>query len=269
MDREELYVFGTGNAQATRCYNTCFAIKDGKEYFMVDAGGGNGILRILDDMGVDINHIHHIFVTHEHTDHILGIVWMVRMVATAMRKNAYEGNLNIYCHEGLVETIRTLCCLTMQKKFYKMIGERILLTPVQDGETVHILDYDVTFFDILSTKAKQYGFTMTLKNGRKFTCCGDEPYHAACLRYVKGSSWLLHEAFCLYADRDRFEPYEKHHSTVKEGCEVAEKLGVENLVLWHTEDKNLAQRKALYTAEGKAFYHGNLLVPDDGEKISL
>ena len=25
---EKLYVFGTGNAQATRCYNTCFAIRD-------------------------------------------------------------------------------------------------------------------------------------------------------------------------------------------------------------------------------------------------
>lgn len=44
---EELYVFGTGNAQATHCYNTCFAIKDGDEFFMVDAGGGNGILGIL------------------------------------------------------------------------------------------------------------------------------------------------------------------------------------------------------------------------------
>ena len=83
---EELYVFGTGNAQATRCYNTCFAIKDGDEFFMVDAGGGNGILGILEKMNVDMAHIHHIFVTHEHTDHILGIVWMVRMIATAMKK---------------------------------------------------------------------------------------------------------------------------------------------------------------------------------------
>ena len=74
---EQLYVFGTGNAQATNCYNTCFALRDGDEYFMVDAGGGNGILKILDDMKVDLNHIHHIFVTHEHTDHILGIIWTV------------------------------------------------------------------------------------------------------------------------------------------------------------------------------------------------
>ena len=159
MPMEELYVFGTGNAQATRCYNTCFAIKDGDEYFMVDAGGGNGILRILEDMDVDLCHIHSIFVTHEHTDHILGIVWMARMVAAAMKKGKYKGELQIYCHQGLVDTISTICRLTIQGKFYKMIGSRIFLVPVEDGETVHILDHDVTFFDILSTKARQFGFT--------------------------------------------------------------------------------------------------------------
>ena len=25
---EKLYVFGTGNALVTRCYNTCFALRD-------------------------------------------------------------------------------------------------------------------------------------------------------------------------------------------------------------------------------------------------
>ena len=82
MDREILYVFGTGNASVTNLYNTCFALRDKDEYFMVDAGGGNGILRILDNMRVPIENIHHLFVTHEHTDHILGVVWMVRMIAT-------------------------------------------------------------------------------------------------------------------------------------------------------------------------------------------
>ena len=104
---EELYVFGTGNAQATHCYNTCFAIKDGNEFFMVDAGGGNGILGILEKMNVDMSHIHHIFVTHEHTDHILGIVWMVRMIATKMKKDQYIGDAHIYCHAELIETIKT------------------------------------------------------------------------------------------------------------------------------------------------------------------
>ena len=50
-----LYVFGTGNATMTRYYNTCFAIRSGEEYFMTDAGGGNGILRILEEMQVPLN----------------------------------------------------------------------------------------------------------------------------------------------------------------------------------------------------------------------
>lgn len=267
---EELYVFGTGNAQATRCYNTCFAIRDGEQFFMVDAGGGNGILRILEDMGVRYEQIHHIFVTHEHTDHLLGIVWMVRFIATRMLKGSYQGDLYIYCHEDLPDTIDTFCRLTLQGKFYKLIGQRIHLVPVRDGETRQILDYDVTFFDIHSTKAKQFGFTTRLKNGGRLTCAGDEPYNPVCAPYVEGSDWLLHEAFCLYEERELHQPYEKHHSTVKDACILAQELHIPNLVLWHTEDKTtVGCRRERYLAEGRPYYQGNLHIPEDREIIPL
>ncbi len=266
---EELYVFGTGNAAVTRCYNTCFAIKKDREYLMVDAGGGNGILRILEDMKVSISDIHHIFVTHEHTDHILGIIWMVRFIGTAMKKGTYDGELQIYCHDGLVSTIDTLCRLTLQPKFYQLIGDRIHLVPVEDGETRNILGMDITFFDIHSTKARQYGFSARLSDGSKLTCCGDEPYNVSCETYVKNSDWLLHEAFCLYSERERFKPYEKHHSTVKDSCELAESMNIKNLVLYHTEDSDILHRKERYTEEGAACYTGNLHIPDDGEILKL
>ncbi len=79
------------------------------------------------------------------------------------------------------------------------------LIPVSDGEQRQILGMDVTFFDIHSTKAKQFGFTAVLSDGRRLTCCGDEPFHPLCAPYVENSAWLLHEAFCLYEDRDRFK----------------------------------------------------------------
>lgn len=266
---EQLYVFGTGHAAVTRYYNTCFAIRDGQRYFMVDAGGGNGILRVLEKMEVDLGQIHDIFITHEHTDHLLGIVWMIRFIATRIKSGAYEGDLSVYCHEGLAPSIDTICRLTLQSGLCQLIGRRIHLVPVHDGETLHLLDYNVTFFDIHSTKAKQYGFTTVLKNGRRLTCAGDEPYNPVCKPYVEGSSWLLHEAFCLYQERERFKPYEKHHSTVKEACELAQGLNIPNLVLWHTEDISYGQRKERYLAEGKLYYHGNLYVPDDMEIINL
>lgn len=269
MEKEQLLVFGTGNATVTRCYNTCFAVKDGGEYFMVDTGGGNGILGILENMEVPLQKIHHIFITHEHTDHILGIVWMVRIIGTKMLKGAYDGDLNIYCHDELPETIDTLCRLTLQKKVYRLLESRIHLVPLTDGETRRILDYDVAFFDIHSTKARQFGFTTVLKNGKRLTCTGDEPFNSLCEPYVAGSDLLLHEAFCLYGERDKYNPYEKHHSTVREACELAERLHIPRLVLWHTEDRHLKERKTLYTEEGREFYTGSLIVPDDGEIIEL
>ena len=51
--------------------------------------------------------------------------------------------------------------------------------------------------------------------------------------------------------------------------ELAENLGVKNLVLYHTEDKNIKKRKELYGAEGREYYHGNLFIPDDMETFEL
>ena len=63
--------------------------------------------------------------------------------------------------------------------------------------------------------------------------------------------------------------YEKHHSTVKDACQLAEELKVENLLLYHTEDKNIAQRKELYHNEGKKYFNGKILIPDDLESFEL
>ena len=44
---------------------------------------------------------------------------------------------------------------------------------------------------------------------------------------------------------------------------------MKNLVLYHTEDKNIARRRELYTAEGQPYFSGNLYVPDDLDVIEL
>ena len=56
---------------------------------------------------------------------------------------------------------------------------------------------------------------------------------------------------------------------MKDACELAEKLNVKNLLLYHTEDKNLPDRARIYKEEGTQYYHGNLFVPDDLECLEL
>ena len=266
---EKLHVLGTGNALVTRCYNTCFYLEWPEGGLLVDCGGGNGILQQMEDAGLGVESVHHLFLTHAHTDHLLGAVWLVRMAATAMRKGSYEGTLTIHCHPTLEQALRTFCTITLQKKFTDFFDERILFLPIRDGESRDIAERTFTFFDIHSTKMQQFAFTVRMDCG-KLAFMGDEPVNPACEEHARNAAWLLCEAFCLRADAERFRPYEKYHSTVADGAALAARLGVKNLVLWHTEDKSgLADRKARYTAEAAQHFQGGIYVPDDLDVVEL
>lgn len=267
--KEELIILGTGNAIVTRCFNTCFAIKMEDEYFLVDAGGGNGILTQLEKAQIPLECIHEIFLSHAHTDHVLGLIWVIRMIGSRMLQKKYDGNLNLYCHKELTEIIKTICRLTLSNKLCSLFDERILFHEVENCMEKVILGRQIVFFDILSTKEKQFGFMMKLRNGKKLTFTGDEPYREHEYEYAYKTGWLLHEAFCLYQEREKYKPYEKHHTTVKEACEWGNKLKADNLILYHTEDDGLKDRKERYTKEGKRYYQGNLIVPDDLERFVL
>lgn len=264
-------MLGTGNAMVTKIFNTCFLIElpDG-ELFMTDAGGGNGILRQMELAGADYQKLHYMFVTHGHTDHILGVVWIMRKIASLMNTGKYHGQLHIYCHDIAKDMLEKMCAMMLKKKDLANIGKDILLHEVKDGEAVELPQLTLHTFDIFSTKAKQFGYQAVFKeDGTVLTCLGDEPYNPECEKYAKGADWLLSEAFCKYDDRERFKPYEKNHSTSKEAGELAAKLGVKNVVLYHTEDKTLATRKKEYGAECSRYFSGRVFVPEDLEVIAF
>ena len=54
---DKITILGTGNAAVTRCFNTCFILHSNNTSLLVDAGGGNGILRQLELAGIPLNDI--------------------------------------------------------------------------------------------------------------------------------------------------------------------------------------------------------------------
>lgn len=268
-------MLGTGNAMVTNCYNTCFMMEHQGEYLLVDAGGGNQILKKFKEMQLPFDRFHHMIVTHAHTDHILGVIWVIRQMATLMKKGTYEGDFTIHCHQGITDLLPGLCKTLLAKGQAKYIEDRILFDTVGDGDTRELLGQKVTFFDIHSTKLLQYGFRIesmeNLSDGRTpvLVCLGDEPYNAQNRSLVVGADYLMCEAFCLYEHRERYKPYEKHHSTALDAGKLAEELGIKNLILYHTEDDHLDIRKEAYTREAKENFGGNVFVPDDMEVLIL
>lgn len=51
---------------------------------MVDGGGGSAVLHQLKHAGFNWMDMRHIFVTHKHVDHLMRIIWMVRMICQFM-----------------------------------------------------------------------------------------------------------------------------------------------------------------------------------------
>ena len=269
---KKLTVLGTGHATVTKCYNTCFTISNNKEHFLIDAGGGNGILTQLNKANINITSIKNMFISHNHIDHLLGSIWIIRMIAQAcigMSKEEYKGNFNIYCSEETKELLELILKKTLLSKLYDLVGVRIHINKIEDRQMISILNKQFEFIDLKSPKDLQFGFICYYQKNKKLIFLGDEPYNQVIDKELENADYLLTEAFCLYSEREKFKPYEKFHNTVKEGAELGEKFAVKNLVLWHTEEENLENRKELYTKEAKKNYNGNIFVPNDLEIIEL
>ena len=192
---------------------------------LIDTGGGNGILTQLERAEIDLESIHHIFLSHKHTDHIMGVVWLIRMIGHRLGKDSYTPPLHIWCHASLIEGVEAMCRFMLPGRLLPELGTRILFHAVTDGETAQLAYWPVTFFDTGS--------------------------------------------MCLFADSDIYQPGRIAHSSVKEACANAARLGARSLILFHTEDEHLAARKQTYTAEAQTFFDGTVYVPDDLDAIIL
>lgn len=167
---------GTGNAMCTRCYNTCFYLRSEAGGILVDAGGGNGIFRQLYKAHISYEEIRHIFVTHVHTDHIFGVVWLIRKISPLIHKGKHPGKLMIYCNSEVRHALTTICQLLIPRKIQRAIGNSIILKEITDGEEIMVDDMKMTCFDLGSEKASQFGFEMLMPDGQRVVCLGDEPY---------------------------------------------------------------------------------------------
>lgn len=267
-------MLGTGNALVTKCYNTCFLIQTDHGVVMVDAGGGNGIQNQMAAIGADWKQVNTLYITHGHTDHILGCIWVMRKINTMMKKGKYSGEFHVYGLKENLDYLKSSCEFMLADP----INDNIKFISVADRDKFAECGIDFEVMDIFSTKMNQIGFRATIPSSLTdgkcdedtvLVCLGDEPYNEKCESLVCGADWLMSEAFCLYEDREVQKPYEKHHSTALDAGVLADKLGVKNLILYHTEDTDLEHRSERYSAEARQHFKGNIYVPNDLENIAL
>ena len=267
---EKIIVLGTGTTSVIENFNTCFILEDDNgDYLLVDTGGGSGILKQFKRANIELSKIHNIFISHKHIDHLSGMIWIYRAIDISMQKGTYDGELNIYCHDEVAEILRNQIKTLLRKSQQKFIDKRIFINVVKNHEKVKVLNYDLEFLDILSKSDKQYGFKTTLNNEKTLAFLGDEPLDERLFDDVRNIDYLLHEAFCLENESEKYKPKEKNHDTVKSASIKAQDVGAKNLVLWHTHENLGENRKEKYMKEAKESFFGNVYVPNDLDEIEL
>lgn len=295
---DKIIMLGTGHAMTFACFNTCFVYENEHGKMLVDTGGGNGLLRQLQEAGINSGDIEAVFISHRHTDHLMGLPWLLRTVGVSGGGKP----LTIYLHQELMGIVPKLVEMLFPEKLEQM-KSCVRYVLVQDGDEAEILGRRFRFMDLNSPTCPQFGFTMELAGGRKLAFCGDVPFDERNREAIAGADYLLHEAFNLESEHRGPKggpgmppmggppggmppmgaggppggmppigpggPGKMGHSTVKEAAGYAKSLNVNNLILFHGSDNDLENRQAAYTAEARQTFDGGIFVPYDLDVIDL
>ena len=88
-------------------------------------------------------------------DHILGVMWLIRMFAQKMKREGYTEEVRVYGHKKVLCILDDLSHMLLARKEADFVGSRIVFVPVADGDVFDIIGHKTTFFNTHSTKTKQ------------------------------------------------------------------------------------------------------------------
>lgn len=270
-DKLKLTILGRGSALPSKLANQSSQILGiHNKLMLIDCGEGTQIaIRQLD---IALARLNHIFISHLHGDHILGLPGLLSTLGMLGRK----GELNIYAHAGLEKYI------AQQTEFFgEDFGYPISFHPVDPFHTTTIYEdkaIKVTAFPLKHSipssgfifeekpkplhlckeKADQYGVPISqylnIKNGMDYvteegvvvpnselTLPADPSkkyVYCSDTAYNEKMLPLIENADCLYHEatflsEHKLRAKETQHSTAAQAAEIARKAKVKQLIIGH------------------------------------
>lgn len=268
-----------------------FALNWQGEVFLFDAG--EGFQRQMMRYKVGYGSVSHVFITHLHLDHFVGIYGFIETLRLAGAKKLF-----IYAPRGFEN-------LLINKWDFVKINE------LREGEVLKGKDYSVSAFRVKhggrafgfvfkekdqikfdEKKAKGLGIKGRLfseiekkgeivvngkkillsevslvRPGRKIVYSGDTSSDEGVAKHANGAAILIHEATFLEEHKDEAEM--RMHSTAAQAAKIASKAGVKMLVLTHISPRYHLSDEQKFVKEAKTHFKGDVVVARDGMTIEL
>src|SRR3989338_5200903 len=168
---KKLTFLGTGHGMPIASTTSCIFLEDGRNNLLLDAGGGHDVLGKFHAAGIDINSIKNVLITHYDSDHILGIVPLVR----AFHKHLHtKEKRTLFCSQEVKNAVDSLFQHTA-KRHYDDVKNILEFVIIRDRMEYTLNNWKITFFDIRSNKSPQFGCKIAFADKKCLVFPGDEP----------------------------------------------------------------------------------------------
>ena len=294
-----------GSSSATPIYQrhpTAQIVNVHERFFLVDCG--EGTLIQMNRYKIKYHRINHIFISHLHGDHYLGLLGLM----STMHLQGRTVDLHVYGPAPLKEIIDIQLLYSETKLRYKVnfhplnaekseviydddtmsirtiiLSHRIPCTGFLFAEKQglrklikeKLFEYNIPIasyqdlkngedFFVNDKRIPNKELTTSARKARSYAFCSDTRYDESILPAIKNVNLLYHEATFLSDKKER--AHETFHSTAAEAATIALKAGVHRLIIGHFS----ARYKNLYPLLEEArevFPETTLAIEGDSFKI--
>lgn len=234
MERARVVFLGTGGALNPDRYQAAMLVQAGATTFLLDVGGGLGVVRRLLACDVDPLSVRHVVLSHRHIDHVGGLEPLLMYVFyAAYRTGAPPPPVDVHALPASSAAIRaTLAAADASGE--RVFGERLTWRTPKAGDSV-VVDGGATLtlvpVDHLPPGGEAAGCVVSA-GGVRVVYSGDTRPCEALVSAAQGADLLIHEVGGTEARADLL--HRVGHSTAADAGRVAARAGVRALAMFHT-----------------------------------
>ena len=251
-------------------------IEVGKEKFIFDAG--RGAMQRLHQLGIPFAEITGLFLTHHHSDHVVGFVdlWLTGWIGRpwGMRRTP----LHVWGPEGTRQMMEHLPLafhvdIRVRSKNYWQDGVKLVPTEFREGVVFDSGGVKVAAFavDHGGEDLPAYGFRIDAF-GRSAVLSGDTTFNENLIRHAQGVDLLVHEVTAYSGDApesaQQLKRIGNNHTTPDRAGQVFARTNPKLAVYNHLLLFGTAKAEDLIPAT-RAHYAGPLVVGEDLMQINI
>jgi ribonuclease Z len=234
MARPRVVFLGTGGALNPERYQASMLVQAAGACFLLDVGGGLGVVRRLLACDVDPLSVRHVVLSHRHLDHVGGLEPLLMYVFyAAYRTGSLPPPVDVHALPGSSTAIRASLAAA-DASAGKVFGERLTWRTPKAGEHVTVDGGAVLTLvpvDHLPPNGEAAGCVVSA-DGTRVVYSGDTRPCDALVEAARGADLLIHEVGGTEARAELL--HRVGHSTAADAGRIASRAGVRALALFHT-----------------------------------